>query len=71
MTAASNSPYLVSNQVRIHHVDDDWSLIFTADEYGTITVLYNEKLGVSPKYTNVHIPKDCIQHFINALEQFK
>lgn len=71
MTAASDSAYLVSNQVRIHHVDDEWNLVFTTDEYGTVTVLYNEKLGLSPKCTNLYIPKNCIQHFINALEQFK
>ena len=88
MTATSDSAYIVSNQVRIHHVDDDWNLIFTADEYGTVTVAHAQGTPVTPNenpkkvvdilsskrlpnYTNLHIPKDCLQHFIDALEQFK
>ena len=88
MTAASDSPYLVSNQVRIHHVDDEWNFVFTTDEYGTVTVLYTQGTPAAPNenpkkvvdilsskrlpnYTNLHIPKDCLQHFIDALEQFK
>lgn len=84
MTAASDSAYLVSNQVRIHHVDDEWNLIFTADEYGTVTVAHTQgdtenlekvvRIVAYKKlsdYRNLYIPKNCIQHFINALEQFK
>ena len=45
-----------------------WDFVFTIDDYGTVGVDYNE---VSGKNTIIHIPKDCIQHFIDALEQLK
>ena len=38
-------------------------------EYGTVTVAYRENLRVMPESLAIHIPKDCIQHFIDALEQ--
>ena len=84
MTATSNSAYIVSNQVRIHHVDDEWNFVFTADEYGTVTVAHTQRATENlekvvdilaskrlSNYRNLYIPKNCIQHFINALEQFK
>jgi hypothetical protein len=64
--------YEISKQVRIHYKEDDWDYVFTTDEYGTVKVAYNENLGVMPHHTtNIHIPKDCINNFISALEQFK
>lgn len=63
--------YQVSSQLRIHNTQDDWSFDFTADEYETVTVALEVKHGGLSRITNIHIPKDCIQHFIDALEQFK
>jgi len=36
-----------------------------------VKVAYNENLRVMPHTTSIHIPKDCIQNFIDVLEQFK
>lgn len=44
----------------------------TADEYGTVCLSSTEGLeAMTGKTTHLYIPKDCIQNFINALEQFK
>ena len=63
--------YEISKQVRIHYKEGDWDYVFTTDEYGTVKVAYNENLRVMPHTTSIHIPKDCIQNFIDVLEQFK
>jgi hypothetical protein len=61
--------YEISKQIRIHNTEDEWDYVFTTDEYGTVTVAYRENLRVMPDSLAIHIPKDCIQHFIDALEQ--
>jgi len=64
--------YSISKQIRIHNTEDDWDFVFTTDEYGTVEVRSHEGLeAFSGENTSIHIPKDCIQHFIDALEQFK
>jgi len=63
--------YEISKQIRIYSTEDNWDYVFTTDEYGTVSVAYNENLRVMPACRTIHIPKDCIQHFIDALEQFK
>lgn len=63
--------YEISKQVRIHHQKDDWDYVFKTDVDGTVKVAYNENLRVVPHNTSIHIPKDCINNFISALEQFK
>jgi len=61
-----------AKEIRIIHMQDDWDYVFTTDEYGTVGVDYNEGLeAMTGKNTIIHIPKDCIQHFIDALEQLK
>lgn len=64
--------YTTTREIRIIHNTDDWDYTFTADEYGTVSVTLTEGLeAMTGKTTIIHIPKDCIQHFINTLEQFK
>ena len=63
--------YQITKEIRILHEQDDWDYVFTTDEYGTVSVRYNENLRVMPDCRTIHIPKDCIQHFIDALEQLK
>ena len=63
--------YEISKQIRIYNTEDEWDYVFTTDEYGTVTVAYRENLRVMPDSLSIHIPKDCIQHFIDALEQLK
>lgn len=63
--------YEITKQVRIHYKEDDYDYVFTDDEYGTVKVSYSENLRQIPHRTSIHIPKDCIQSFIVALEQFK
>ncbi len=64
--------YQITKEIRIIHMQDDWDFVFTIDEYGTVGVDYNDGLeAFSGKNTIIHIPKDCIQHFIDALEQLK
>ena len=61
--------YSISNQIQIRHTEDEWDYLFTTDEYGTVDVAFRENFKVGK--TSIHIPKDCIQHFIDALEQLK
>ena len=63
--------YTITKEIRILHNTDDWDYVFSADEYGTVNVTCTEGLeAMSGNITTIHIPKDCIQHFINALESF-
>ena len=55
--------YTITKHIKIEHeTEDGWSFDF-ADEYGTVSV--------KDEYQTIHIPKDCIQQFINVLEQYK
>jgi hypothetical protein len=64
--------YQITKEIRILHEEDDWDFVFTTDEYGTVGVNCHEGLeAFSGKTTSIHIPKDCIQHFIDSLEQLK
>jgi hypothetical protein len=58
--------YEISKQIRIHNTEDDWDYNFKTDEYGTVDVT----VGIDED-DGIRIPQDCIQHFIDALEQFK
>jgi len=59
--------YTITKHIQIQHEEDDWSFDFTADEYGTVSV----EDGNGHGFETIRIPKDCIQHFIDALEQYK
>jgi len=61
--------YSISNQIQILHTEDEWDYLFTTDEYGTVDVAFRENFKVGK--TSILIPKDCIQHFIDALEKLK
>jgi hypothetical protein len=64
--------YQITKQIRIHNTEDDWDYVFTTDEYGTVSVIYAQGLEVmTGETTTIYIPKDCIQHFIDVLEQLK
>jgi hypothetical protein len=56
--------YQITKSICIHHEEDGWNFNFKTDEYGTVSIEGDNGFGI-------HIPKDCIQHFIDALEQFK
>jgi hypothetical protein len=64
--------YQITKEIRILHEQDDWDYVFTTGEYGTVEVRSHEGLeAFSGKNTSILIPKDCIQHFIDALDQLK
>ncbi len=64
--------YSITKEIRILHEQDDWDFVFTIDECGTVSVISSEGLeAMTGKTTIINIPKDCIQHFIDALEQLK
>ena len=56
--------YRISKSICIHHVQNDWEYILTTDENGTVDVTVGVDDGIC-------IPKDCIQLFIDSLEQLK
>jgi hypothetical protein len=64
--------YQITKEIRILNTEDDWDFVFTTDEYGTVTVNCNDGLErMHGQTTSLEIPQDCIQHFIDALEQLK
>jgi hypothetical protein len=68
--------YKISKDITILHIEDAWKFSFSFDEYGNVTVCSNEDIETmhgeySRKSTEISIPKDCIQHFINALRSFQ
>jgi hypothetical protein len=63
--------YEISKQIRIYNNEDEWDYVFTTDEYGTVAVRFNENLRVLFGSQTIHIPKNCIQHFIDVLEELK
>jgi hypothetical protein len=56
--------YSITKSICLHNKEDGWDINFKTDEYGTVSVEGDNGLGI-------HIPKDCIQLFIDALEQLK
>ena len=56
--------YQITKEIRIRNYEEGWDYNFKTDEYGTVDVT----VGVDD---GIRIPKDCIQHFIDALEQLK
>ena len=64
--------YEISKNITVRHTEDDWEFSFSSDEYGTVSVYCNEGLeSMTGKTTAIFIPKDCIQHFIDALRSFQ
>ena len=64
--------YQITKEIRILHTKDDWDFVFKTDDDGTVEVQSHEGLeAFSGRNTNIYIPKHCIQHFIDALEQLK
>jgi hypothetical protein len=59
--------YTIAKEFKIINDEDGWSFKFSVDEYGTVRV-YDSNSVTSQ---TIHIPKDCIQHFIDVLEQYK
>ena len=59
--------YQITKEIKIINYEDGWSIEFSTDEYGTVRV----GDGNGPEVETIHIPKDCIQHFIDVLNQFK
>lgn len=57
----------IAKEIKIIDDEDGFSFNFSADEYGTVRV-YDSNSATSQ---TIHIPQDCIQHFIDVLEQFK
>ena len=61
--------YEISKNITVRHTKDDWEFSFSSDEYGTVSVYCLESM--TGKTTAIFIPKDCIQHFIDALRSFQ
>ena len=59
--------YTITKHIKIIDYEDGFSFDFTADEYGTVGMCDSN----SATCQTIHIPKDCIQHVIDVLEQFK
>ena len=59
--------YTIAKEFKILHDEYGFSFDFSSDEYGTVSM----QDGNGEEVQTIHIPKDCIQHVIDVLEQFK
>lgn len=59
--------YTITKQIKIINDEDGFCFDFSSDEYGTVNVQDSNRATIQ----FIHIPKDCIQHFIDVLEGFK
>lgn len=59
--------YTIAKEFKILHDEYGFSFDFSSDEYGTVSM----QDGNGKEVQTIHIPKDCIQHVIDVLEQFK
>ena len=62
--------YSITKEIRIHH-DDGWHYEFLDDDQGCIEVSSLQGSGIEVTTGTLHIPKDCIPHFISVLEELK
>jgi hypothetical protein len=64
--------YITTLEVNVLHTKDDFGYTLSADEYGTVTISHMEGMEAMTGTTNhIHIPKDGIQHIIDALVKFQ
>lgn len=68
--------YTITKKIKITNDEYGWCFDFSTDEYGTVSVEDSASLNIQKDSASLniqflHIPKDCIQHFIDVLEQFK
>lgn len=64
--------YEISKNITILNIEEDWEFTLSSDDNVTVTVHLNEGLeSMHGETTAIHIPKDCIQHFIDALRSFQ
>jgi hypothetical protein len=64
--------YITTLEVNVIHTKDDFGYTLSADEYGTVTISHMEGMEAMAGTTNhIHIPKDGIQHIIDALVKFQ
>ena len=60
--------YIITKHTKIEHEKEGWSLDFTN---GQSMITVSVEFGNDPTFQTIHIPQDCIQHFIDVLEQYK
>ena len=64
--------YEISKNITILNIEEDWEFRLSSDDNRTVTVHLNEGIeAMHGKSTTIFIPKDCIQHFIDALRSFQ
>ena len=64
--------YITTLEVNVIHTKDDFGYTLNADEYGTVTISHMVGMEAMTGTTNhIHIPKDGIQHIIDALVKFQ
>ena len=59
--------YTITKEIKIVNDEIGWCFDFSSDEFGTVSM----QDGNGEEVQTIHIPKDCIQHVIDVLEQFK
>ena len=59
--------YQITKEIKIINYQDGFIYKFSNDDYGNLRIRDNS----GPTGETIQIPKNCVQHFIDALEQFK
>lgn len=64
--------YRTTKEINIRHTTEDFGYCFTADEHGTVCITKTQGMeAMTGTTTHIQVPKDCIPHFIKALQQFE
>ena len=65
--------YSITREIRLHHEEDGWFYQFTDDGEGTVEVESYTVYGIEERKSGYpfHIPKDCIDQFIQILMELK
>jgi len=65
--------YQITKEIRLHHPEDNWFYQFSDDGQNMVEVAVYHGQGIAeekeePSY---FIPKDCLDQFIQILQEFK
>ena len=65
--------YKITKQIRLHHSEDNWFYQFSDDgEYNVeVAVYHGQGIAEEKEGQSFFIPKDCLDQFIQVLQEFK
>lgn len=65
--------YQITKEIRLHHPEDNWFYQFSDDGQGSVEFAPYTTHGIEKRKSgdSFYIPKDCLEQFIQILQEFK